>query len=555
MFVRARLCTVDCMTSSSFADIWLCYRRWAALVSLCVLVVGAATYAIGVRLPKIYQSTATVLVAAADSGPDAAVSSSGLPPERVVSTYAELLKSRAVVEAAIATAGAQLTYDDASRQLDITPRRDAQLIQVTAHSTRPVEAAALANAVVQTAIDQGRAAQADRLRARRTRLASLVDEFAAEVATQTRRVDDLRAQPADGSHAADLTHAQADLARALQSYGSATTSLDAANRAAVRTGETLSLLDAAVPAETPASPRIGINVLLASVVALVVGLGAAVLAEVLGGRLLPPQLAARRTGLRLLGTLSQVKLGEPISAEDLPGSDLAEAFRHLRSVLRPTFTDTGASLLVTSAGPGEGKTTVVGGLAVALALSGKRVVVVDANLHQPRLHQLFAVEAQVGLSTLLVGSGPLDAGGALIATGVDGVWLLPRGPSEQRSVDLLASRRMRQLIKELSVLADVVLLDGPSLAVSDALTLGGSVSGVMLVFDPARTRQRQARACIARLERSHALPVGLVLNRVRRTGRVASPARTSVRNRSADVLRAPVVADVPDIDTSGSSGA
>jgi Mrp family chromosome partitioning ATPase len=190
---------------------------------------------------------------------------------------------------------------------------------------------------------------------------------------------------------------------------------------------------------------------------------------------------------------------------------------------------------------------------LALAASGAHVVLVDANLAQPRLPQLFGVEPRVGLSALLTGE-PQPAGQALTATSIPRVWLIASGASEPGFADLLASRRMRQVIADLAETVDLVLVDGPSLALSDALALSASVSHVMLVVDPARTKAKQTRECVALVERSRAELLGLVLNRVSRPRRSVSPARAFAAEPRADRIHTSVIADLPDADAASRSG-
>src|SRR5262249_27375398 len=139
------------------------------------------------------------------------------------------------------------------------------------------------------------------------------------------------------------------------------------------------------------------------------------------------------------------------------------------------------TLLVTSAEQADGKTTVASNLAVVLAQAGQQVLLVEADLRRPSLHDVFGIQNRVGLTSLLVDEG-LPAASAPIATRVLGLSVVPSGPLPPNPSELLASRRMRSRLAELRELADVVILDSPPvLAVSDPVVLAGLVDGTLLV--------------------------------------------------------------------------
>lgn len=523
----------------SGAQAWLFARRWLGLLLLSTLLTGGAAYVVSVRLPKAYEASSTVLVAAGDSGPDAAIAVAGLPPDRIVATYAELLKSRTVVEAALSAAGVQLSYADALPLLTVAPRPGAQLIQVTVRSATPVDSARLANEVVQAAIEQTGAGQVARLQERRSRLVALADQGATEVADRTRQVDNLRAQPQSPARDTDLQYAQALLSRAQQSNAAITRSIDTVDLAIARAGDALSLLEPAVPPSSPVLPRVPVDVTLGSLVGLLVGLGAAVLGEWQDDQLLPPARAAQRTGLRVLGVVHKSPFTQQQrTALDLASVSVSEDFQELRAELQRNIMDNApTSLLVTSGQANEGKTTIAAGVAVALARAGERVVLVDANLHRPGLDQLLGVTAQTGLTSVLIKEFP-HAADALTPTDIAGLQLLAAGPSHLHAVDLLASRRMSQCLAELCAIADVVLVDSPPLTLSDPISLSALVDGIVLVVDARRTHGRDARASLARLTRSGATVVGMVLNRAPAERRERRALRTLPDPR-VQLLRAP----------------
>ena len=201
-----------------------------------------------------------------------------------------------------------------------------------------------------------------------------------------------------------------------------------------------------------------------------------------------------------------------------PKSPAAEAFRTLRTSLAFASPDPVRTLLVTSAGPEEGKSTVVSNLAVAMAQAGKRVLVVDADLRKPQQHRIFEVPNHRGLTNVLVGEA--DIGEVVTATPVPGVDLVSSGPIPPNPAELLDSDRARSLWPSLAGEYQCVLIDSPPLvAVADSVILSTQVEGVLVVVKAGVTRIDLLRESRALLEKAGARVLGAILNEVRHAPR------------------------------------
>ena len=198
-----------------------------------------------------------------------------------------------------------------------------------------------------------------------------------------------------------------------------------------------------------------------------------------------------------------------------PLSPISEAYRTLRINLQ--FATLGVqlrTLLVTSAGAGEGKSTTLANLAVTVAQTEQSVVVVDCDLRRPGLHKLFGLSNELGLTTMMADDQALDEP-PLQPTEVDGLRLLASGPLPARPPDLLGSRRMDRVIERLLGEADLVILDAPPImAATDALVLSTKVDGVLLVASAGTTKREQAQRAVERLNKVNARLVGAVLTNV-----------------------------------------
>ncbi|TEU19434.1 MAG: polysaccharide biosynthesis tyrosine autokinase [Anaerolineales bacterium] len=199
-----------------------------------------------------------------------------------------------------------------------------------------------------------------------------------------------------------------------------------------------------------------------------------------------------------------------------PRSPVSEAYRTLRTNLDFSSLDKPIkTMLVTSTGPDEGKSTVLANLAVATAQTGRKVILVDCDLRRPALHNVFNLKKDVGLTTMVVDDAAMESP-PLQDTGVEGLQIVSSGPLPPNPSELLGSRRMEEIIAALLERADVVLFDAPPVvAVTDAAVLATKVDGVLLVINAGGTKRDYARVAKARLEKVNANLLGAVLNNVR----------------------------------------
>jgi len=196
-----------------------------------------------------------------------------------------------------------------------------------------------------------------------------------------------------------------------------------------------------------------------------------------------------------------------------PRSAASEAFRTLRTNIHFAGLDQPCrSIVVTSAGPEEGKTTSTANFGVVVAQAGSRVCMIDSDLRRPSLHKLFRIENARGLTTALVEGLPF----ADVAqpSGVPNLSILPSGPIPPNPAELVGSHRMRDSIQEATKSFDLVLCDSPPvMAVGDAAALAALCDGVVLVIQVGRTAHDLLRRVVEQLEAVKGRILGVVLNR------------------------------------------
>ncbi len=199
-----------------------------------------------------------------------------------------------------------------------------------------------------------------------------------------------------------------------------------------------------------------------------------------------------------------------------PRSPISEAYRTLRTNLEFSSLDKPIrSMVVTSAAPDEGKSTTLANLAVAIAQAGKKVIVVDCDLRRPSLHQLFNARATPGFTDMMRDDA-LMAAPPLQETGVANLQLLTSGTLPPNPAELLASRRMGEVISALQKHAEMILFDAPPVnAVTDGAVLASKVDAVLLVVSAGKTKREHARKAKALLEKVNARLIGAVLNNVK----------------------------------------
>ena len=282
----------------------------------------------------------------------------------------------------------------------------------------------------------------------------------------------------------------------------------------------VSVVEPAVVPTSPVKPRVKLNVVLGLFAGLIMAGGLVLLMEYLDDTVKSEQDVERVAGLTTLGAVTRFgRRGsrQPVSGYG-SGSPVAEAYRGIRTSVRfATMDRLGQILLVTSPNAGDGKSTTAANLAVTMASAGKRVVLVDADLRRPTLHQIFNVGNRVGLtSALLSGNG---ARSSIQPSGFDNLSLLTSGPLPPNPSELLSSARMRDLLEALRREADVVIMDSPpALVLTDATLLAALADGTIVVAQAGRTRSAALRHAVDGLSRATDRLLGVVLNRAGRRG-------------------------------------
>jgi succinoglycan biosynthesis transport protein ExoP len=291
--------------------------------------------------------------------------------------------------------------------------------------------------------------------------------------------------------------------------------------AALRTGGIIVIEPAGLPS-VPIEPTPARTAVLAGVVGLLVGLGAAFLIDHLDDKVRTEEDLEAITDRPIL---AEVPIDPPPSnlpiALSEPGHEAVEAYRGLRTNLLFLGLDSPVRVIqLTSAMAAEGKTTTSVNLAVVLAQAGHRVALVDADLRRPKVHEIFGVPQTPGFTDLILGMEARDAVNHADVGGGNRISVYPSGSVPSNPSEMLSGRRTQHLLTEMGGHYDYVIVDSaPILPVSDSVALAGAVDGVLVVAQASRVTDSNVRDSLERLDRVLAPVLGMVLNQARGASR------------------------------------
>jgi capsular exopolysaccharide synthesis family protein len=276
--------------------------------------------------------------------------------------------------------------------------------------------------------------------------------------------------------------------------------------------------DAQMPKNpAPIRPRRRLAVALGAMLGLLGGIGLAFFLEYLDTTIKSAEDLERTVKAPFLGIIPSFSSDEETAPDELftyryPKSSITESCRSIRTNI--IFSTAGKQLrrlLVTSAGPREGKTTAVINLGIIFAQGGKRVLIVDSDLRRPRLHRAFKVSRKKGLTNLIMGEASLEE--VVTPTEAPGVFLIPCGPIPPNPSELLGTARMKEISEQLADVYDLVLFDSPPIvAVTDAVVMSKIVDGVVLIAKAGRTTSELVSKAARQIGDVNGQILGTVLN-------------------------------------------
>jgi receptor protein-tyrosine kinase len=497
-------------------------RRWKTLAAVVVLAVLAAL-ALSVTQESQYRAESELLIRQSDTTAlvDGAQVVNANEAARALNNEVKLFES-GTVEAAVAEAyEGPLDPDDVKASVS---SNTSDVIEASLVATDPDAAEVLVDLYVTTFVEVRRTLRTDELLAVGTEIQAKIDELATQIAQIRQPLTDLDAQLAADPGNQDLASRRDDMAAQLSPQLSPLESQRAFYQNQIEDLELTAditrsggaqILTAADASDTPVSPKPIRDAAIALVLGLVLGIGLAFLRDSLDERIRGvADLEQISGGHPTLALVPEVEKGHDthfVATRDDSRSVQAESFRSLRTAVKFASLESPVKVLqVTSPSQGEGKTTVVANLAVALAQGGDRVAVVCCDLRRPRVQDRFDMPLTPGLTDVLLGEATLaDALRRYDAN----VLVLPAGTPPPNPSELLSSNKAAAVIRALAEEFDVVLVDStPVLPVTDALVVSRLADATVVVVDSRRTARKAVRRCLQLLGQVNAPVLGLVLN-------------------------------------------
>ncbi len=504
----------------------VCWQRlW--LILLGTLICAGATYGISRSLPPVYQASALIQVNGTgnSSNNDIYSDQAAAVGDALLITSTDVL--RVAAQQVPGTTLAQL-----QSAVSASPKSGSQVIEVRAKAADPQQAAAIANAVVRVFIQLQVQKTTAGLQSYLNQLSQNLDAAKANVSSAQKKLAQLQDI---GASADQITHQEEVLDSYQESYNSLLASYRQAQLQQQQASTMLIVAQTATPPSEPVSPRVLLNTLVAAALGLLLMLVLVLLLDWIDMSIKTPEDVVNLSGLEALGSV-------PVSRRPLLANSAQEAARNDWRI-EQAFSLIGMSfnllsqkqhtLLMAGLKPRAGTTTTAANLATLLALTGRRVLLIDANLSRPALHTLTQRSNDHGLVDTLAHLEEAQNAGASAwleawRTPLENLWLLPSGPRPAYPLTALRTPKLRDFIEWLlrAKVVDLVIFDGGALARGvEALTLAPYTEGTLLVVRAGKERGEALRRAGELLERLTSPVLGVVVNRRKRGHRAYFYAR------------------------------
>lgn len=491
------------------AKIFDVLRRYLLLIVASTVIAATAGYLAQRQQPAMYVTAATVIVGRAieDLNPS---NSEFFAGQQLATTYSEIATRRPIRQATMTALGLSWLPEYVVTQVP-----DTQLLEIRVTDTDAARAQAVANELARQLVAISPGAQGKLDAERRTFIDQQTTDLETAIDSTKAEILQLKQQVAGLYSARDLAAANEQIS-ALEQKLSGMQANYAALIGFLEGGvNTVQIVEWANLPRQPVSAGGLPTILVLASMGLMLGIGTALLLEYLDDTLRSPEDVQTHLSLPILSGIPRltgtVAMGQPALLDTSLTADL-EAYRLLLTNIRLEGACT--TLLVTSAEPKEGKTSLTVHLGQVAAMEGKRVVVIDGDLRRPTLHKAFDLRAGDGLGNALSQDGR-TAASYLRQTSVPNLRVMTAGTSASSPAILLKSERLHIVLTELCQEADVILLDStPILAATDVLSVARNVQGVLLVVDAGHTRRKTATEAIRMLSSVDTNLLGVVLNRV-----------------------------------------
>ena len=306
-----------------------------------------------------------------------------------------------------------------------------------------------------------------------------------------------------------------------QIYITSINNLESLKLSKAQNSPTVMQVESAVKPSVPISPKPMQSTMMGLAIGLFIAAAVIFLIEFLDDTLKTPDEIKAVLDVPVIGFIGDLKPSAPKKNGPLglyvarnPRSPVSEAFRALRTNIEYSSVDKKVqTVLITSSGESEGKSTVAANLAVVEAQAGKKVVLIDTDMRRPKVHAQFNKPNRMGLTDLIAGKLSINEVLKPIEM-TDNLSIITCGTIPPNPAELLGSERMTEILKDLRKRFDFVIIDTPPMIVSDAQILSSKVDGLIFVIIPGKTKIIAAKRPLEELERIGARVLGVIANKI-----------------------------------------
>lgn len=485
-------------------------RMWWLLIA-AALVAAISTFIVLRQQPAVYQAKTTLMIGRIIDDPNPSSDMVYLA-QQLAFAYVDVANRKPIQEATMKALGLNKLPEYIVQAVP-----NGITIDVIVSDTNPLRAQAVANELANQLILRSPAGELSDNQVRQDFVNEQINNVQAQIVETQNEINSLQDKVATINSASELQNLENQISAQTQKLTLLQgTYANLLLNTQQGSPNTLIIAESADLPTRPIGQNKAILILLAAGIGFVFAAGAAYLLDYLDDTLKTPEDVKRWLGIPVLGLIGESK-GSVEGKNGLyvsknPRSPIAEAYRSLRANLQFLGEDQPLkSILITSTDIGVGKTSVATNLAAIYAQGRKSVILLDADLRKPSIHEYVKISNDFGLADILLDGTNVDA--AITDLESVKVGVIPSGqPYDNNPEELLTSEKMDQILEILENKVDFVIVDSPPLIVSDALFISAKVDGVLIVLRPGYTRRKAVLAMLEQFKRADARVLGVVLN-------------------------------------------
>jgi polysaccharide biosynthesis transport protein len=484
--------------------------KWWWLLITAVVIAALASFLATYSQPSIYTSRTTLMIGRTIEDPNPTSNQFSLA-QQLATTYADIANREPVRNATMQALGITWLPSYSARTLPNT-----QLIQIVVTDTDPRRAQIIANELANQLIQYSPTSINPEDQDRQNFVNEQLDLLQQQIKDTQAKIEELQLKLPTLNSATEITNARNEInslnAQQRDLQGNYANLLANTQQGALNI---LTVIEPANLSRSPVGPNKMMTIVLSSAVGLVLATAAAYLLEFLDDTIKNEEDVDRILNVPVIGYIAKMsKQGTTPYIADQPRSPIAEAFRALRTNLEFSGIDTPIkTLVVTSTDASDGKTTIAANLAIAYVQAGKKVILLDADLRNPSVHNVMGIPEKPGLGDVFLNR--LNIYDAVYYWKENNkLVVIPAGTTPHNPAELLGSKKMKQTLEGLKEAADIIIIDTAPAIVSDSMIVSLQADAVLMVINSGKTRKGHAKHIIEQFKRVNAKIVGVTLNRI-----------------------------------------